>query len=140
MVRRKQRYLLLQVDAEGKALLGEKDLTERLKESVRVLFGDFHAGLVQWSLKVIYHRQETGLAVLRCERMHTKLLETTLALFTSGSRHDIRIKVVRVFGSIESCRKGILSLTQKRLDSFGADYGNQLRSELEEEIKNAELG
>lgn len=54
MVRRKQRYLLLQIDAEGKVAMsipGGKDITERLKESVRVLFGDLHAGLLQWSFK-----------------------------------------------------------------------------------------
>ncbi|CCI39991.1 unnamed protein product [Albugo candida] len=140
MVRRKQRYLLLQIDAEGRVAMsipGGKDITERLKESVTTVF--YNVAHLS-TLAVIYYRQETGLAVLRCERIHTKLLESTMAMFTSGLRHDIRIQVVRVFGSIDPCRKGMLSFTQKRLDSFGPEYVKQFHFDLEKEIQNADLG
>lgn len=110
MVRIKHRYILFEL-LETSRLPEQKELLDKIRQSLQLNFGTTASGLLNSSLYLKYYSQKTGKAILQADRAHYRYAWAALTFLQLDGG-----VIVRSLGISGTIRKA-----QKRLIKFDKD-------------------
>ena len=125
--RKKKRQRTAPLD--GDAWLSARDLHAALTTSIAANFGEWGAGISLSALAVRHLDEPTGVAIVRVAR--DALVTTRAALtFVTALRSGAAVvaQVVRVCGSMRTCRPATLAAVRRRHTELGVADGAALES------------
>lgn len=124
---------LLALHQSSPMTLNPKTLTNALRRSLKVHYGEFGAGTCGMQLSVKYFSNKTSNGIIRCGRAASRMVVAALALIDRIENILLIIRCTRVSGTIKKCetysikssRALINMLTKNCLDQELARFKNQ---------------
>eukprot|EP01114_Cavostelium_apophysatum_P000280 TRINITY_DN10269_c0_g1_i1.p1 TRINITY_DN10269_c0_g1~~TRINITY_DN10269_c0_g1_i1.p1 ORF type:complete len:157 (+),score=28.68 TRINITY_DN10269_c0_g1_i1:69-539(+) len=137
MVRLKNRYFLVELRWEGKQPEGLTafHLSNEVKKSVSLNFGEYGAALLLRSLAGKYYNTVTNLAIVRSDRDHHKMTWLALNCINEIWKQRVAITIIHVGGSIKACQKVGAKYDKKLLELSKQDTRED---DMEEENDSSE--
>jgi ribonuclease P/MRP protein subunit POP5 len=105
MVKFKSRYLLAELqyehDASKVKQYDSNQLYAFITKQIKMFFGDVGIGKTKKNFQVKYHNNFTNVVIMRVSKEHIDILWTTLTLVTQIDNEPLRIKIIKVSGTIK---------------------------------------
>uniref|UniRef100_A0A7S0YRF2 Ribonuclease P/MRP protein subunit POP5 n=1 Tax=Polytomella parva TaxID=51329 RepID=A0A7S0YRF2_9CHLO len=117
MVRYKNRYLVVELlwkDGKFDYSLGETPISQALKDSVSLNFGDYGQGLMSQSLQVRYFNPFTNVAIVRCTEACKNQAAVAVTLLDEVKSRRCSTVLRYTSGRIQKAKEMALCLSRKR--------------------------
>ncbi|KAF2263336.1 hypothetical protein CC78DRAFT_581620 [Lojkania enalia] len=123
---------------------GPGKLIHAVREGVGELFGDYGMGMVNTSLKVVYHSTATSTSIVRCPQAHYQMVWAALTFMTKLPKPigiPVVVRVVRVSGTIKKAEEEVIRrardiIVRAKMAEQGIAEGESMR----EIVKAVERG
>mmetsp|Transcript_25995 Transcript_25995/g.65982 ORF Transcript_25995/g.65982 Transcript_25995/m.65982 type:complete len:146 (-) Transcript_25995:4104-4541(-) len=137
MVRFKNRYLLLQLEASSDPQvysectkgLNARSMNDLFKRSVQSCFGEVGIGKVMGSLQTKFFSAHTGLLIVRTSRDQTEMVSAAIAAITIVNKHKARFTRLHLAGTIRSCQRAAIKHSRALLAGTTESEAKCMREE-----------
>ncbi|EGW31516.1 uncharacterized protein SPAPADRAFT_140191 [Spathaspora passalidarum NRRL Y-27907] len=122
-----ERNALLSLHQTSSSDINQKSITNAIRKSLQIHYGDFGGGSAGMLMTVKYFSNKTSTGIVRCGRGHFELIVGALALITRIEGYDVIIRCTHVSGTIKKCEEYSIQKS-KQLMHLMSQNGSDLTS------------
>ncbi|KAH3680808.1 hypothetical protein WICMUC_000159 [Wickerhamomyces mucosus] len=90
-----------------------KEILNLLRKNIELNYGDYGAGLINYSLMVKYFSNKTSTGIIRCSRENHELVTGALLMINQINDRNCIFRVIHISGTIKKCEDYAIERNKK---------------------------